>query len=73
MHYQNSQSIVRCQVFDLIVIDVLVGEFHESIGSAIPKMIAHLTSFKLPSDVFEALANALTKFSEQGKVLNFLT
>jgi hypothetical protein len=64
------------KISDLIVIDVLVAEFRESITPAILNMVNLLRSSKW--DVFEAVANALMKLalmklSEQGKVSNFLT
>ena len=66
--------MVRYQIFDLIVVDVLVAEFRESIRPAIPKMITLLTWVgSWESARFEAVANALTILSEQGKVSSFLT
>ena len=51
--------------------DVLVAEFRKSIRPAIPQMITLLGSWEA-SDNHEAVANALLKFSEHGKISNFL-
>ena len=62
--------MVRYHIFDLIVVDVLVAEFRESIRPAIPEMVNLLNSWE--SGFFEAVANIL-KLSERGKSSNFLT
>ena len=72
MHCQNSQSKVRYKFSDLSVADVLVAECRESIGPAIPQMITLLRSWE-ESDIFKAVANALSNLSEHGKISNFLT
>lgn len=72
MHCLNSQSKVRYKIFDMSVADVLVAEYQESIGPAIPQMITLLRSWK-ESDIFIAAANVLSKLSEHGKMSKFLT
>ena len=52
--------------------DVLVAEYQESIGLAIPQMITLLRSWK-ESDIFKAAANALSNLSEHGKISSFPT
>ena len=51
------------------VADVLVADFRESIRRAIPQIVSLLSDGE--SDVRWAGADALSKLSEQGKVLNF--
>jgi hypothetical protein len=55
---------------DLNVVDVLVAEFRESIKPAIPYMITFLNPSIAP-DVLKAVANALSKLSDNGKISNF--
>ena len=57
---------------ELSFADVLVAEYQESIGPAIPQMITLLRSWK-ESDIFKAAANALSNLSEHGKTSNFPT
>ena len=57
---------------DLHVVDVLVAEFRESAGPAIPQMI-HLLGSSFSSHVCTAVANALVKLSEHGKISRFQT
>ena len=68
----SEQGNVRYIFSDLTVTDVLVAEFRESVKPAIPQMIALLGSWK-ESDIFKAVANALSKLSEHGKITNFPT
>ena len=70
MHCRNSQSKVRYRNSDLSVVDVLVAEFGESIRPAISQIIGLLSHSE--SNVRRAGADALSKFSEQGKVSKFL-
>jgi hypothetical protein len=72
MHYRNYQNMVRYQISDLKVVDVLVAEFRESIMPAIPQMIALLGTWEA-SDIHKLVSNALSKLSEHGKISNFLT
>ena len=58
------------KISSLNVVDVLVAEFRESIKPAIPRIIVLLSDKEL--DVRKAAVDALLKFSEQGKVSNFL-
>jgi hypothetical protein len=53
---------------DLTVVDVLVAEFRESIKPAIPQMITLLGSWQATDVIHEAVANALSKLSEHGKI-----
>jgi hypothetical protein len=48
----------------------MVAELRQSIGAAIPQVITLLSDDH--SDVRTAGANVLSKFSEQGKILNLL-
>jgi hypothetical protein len=67
MHYQNFQNMVRYQISDLTVVDVLVAEFRETIMHAIPKIIAFLSLTEL--NVRQAAAYALSKLSGQGNII----
>lgn len=69
MHYQNSQNMVRYQIFNLSAVDVLVAEFRELITHAIPKIISLLSVTEL--NVRRAAADALSKLSGQGSILCF--
>ena len=63
--------MVRYQIFDLNIVDVLfVAEFRELIGAAIPPIIT-LFSHSMPH-VCRKGADTLAKLSEYGKILNFL-
>jgi hypothetical protein len=55
----------------LDIVDVLVAEFRESIALAIPQIITLLSDSEL--DARQAGVNGLSKLSEQGKALNFMT
>jgi HEAT repeat protein len=66
MHCRNSQTKVIYQVSPLNVTDVLLAEFRESIRPAIPEIFSFLGDSEL--NVRKAGADALAKFSEQGKV-----
>ena len=69
MHCQNSQSKVRYLNPDLNVADVLVAEFRESIRRAIPQIVSLLSYSERYVRI--AGADALSKLSKEGKVLNF--
>ena len=69
MHSRNSQSKVSIEIFDLIVVDILVAEFREPVEAAIPQIIGFLDNSNW--NFRKAGANAVSKLSEQGKYRNF--
>ena len=71
MHCQNSQIKVRYTFPDLDDADVFVAEFRELIRPAIPEIVSFLGDGE--RNVRIAGADALSKFSEQGKVSKFPT
>ena len=69
MHSRNSQSKVSIKISDLLVVDILVAEFRESVEAAIPQIIGLLDSSKWK--VRKEGVDIFSKLSEQGKYQNF--
>ena len=59
--------MVRYQISDLNVVEVLVAELRESIKPVIPYMITFVRSWQ-PSEIHKAVANTLSKLSEHGEL-----
>lgn len=59
------------KIFDLNIIDVLVAEFRESIVPAIPGLLSLLIHSR--SNDRKVGVDALSRFSEQGKMSKFLS
>jgi hypothetical protein len=70
MHCGNSQSTVRCQIFQLNITNVLVAEFRELIRPFIAQIIGLLSHRN--QDVCRAGLNALSKLSDYCKISIFL-
>lgn len=65
IYCQNSQSGVSIEFSNLIVVDVLVAEYQDSIKTAIPQIIELFHSSN--QTVCEAAAEVFLKLSKQGK------